>query len=224
MKNISIEKTEDKRIPAVVTIGKHSTPVWLQSEWEDGPHAFYIKRNGCGHCCAAMALRLCGVSGMDPEKEYEKCIELWGAPDEAAGQDHFQTVKGIVRILNEYGVKAEAKGVKNDHEAALDIYSALENGKFVIFWSSPREGIDNPFSTGEHYVMAAGLKDGTGPGIVILNSGTKCTSDGVQFTDIDTVEQSLFSGSEPSFSEWGWDEKLSECGGYVTVEPENGMV
>ena len=53
--------TDNPSIPAVVTRGVYSTPVWLQQDWEDGEFACYIRGNGCGHCCIAMAANLHGV-------------------------------------------------------------------------------------------------------------------------------------------------------------------
>lgn len=218
MDRITVVRTGDEKAPSIVTKGCFSTPVWTQALWDEGPDCFYIHRNGCGHCCAAMALRLTGVDA-NPASEYAECLSLWGQPDEAAGQDHFQTVGGIVSILARHGIRAEAKGVADRSAAAADILSQLRGGGMVIFWSNPREGVFNPFSPFEHYVLAAGLtEDGRA---VILNSGIIPGTDGVQLESMRTVEDALFEGATASLSGWGREDRLPECGGYVLIDVPN---
>jgi len=189
----------------------HETPVWSQALWKSGPDVYYIHWNGCGHCCTAMAARLQGVEDIDPAKEYARCKELWGEP--TGDQDHFQTVLGIVKILKSFGVKAEALGVPSDSRKMKSrLEQELQAGKQVIIWSHPLEGKENenPFSAGEHYVMACGY-DETGH-IVIANSGI-----GVQIVDMDTILKTLYAGTCPEVETWGEVERLDRCGGVVIV-------
>ena len=215
-------RTGDPAVPATVSINGRTSPVWLQKLWPEGPHTRYIRSNGCGHCCAVMAARLHGVEDIDPLKEYERCLSLWGEPDE--NHDHFITARGIAEVLASFGVAAESFGVPAD-EAGLDavrvrIQTALSEGRQVIFWSHPTprpdgNGTDNPFSTGEHYVMAVGY---TANGqILIANSGNRVTSDGAQLCGMDTILECLFRGCTAALTGWGVGKRLPDCGGVVIV-------
>lgn len=209
----SYEKTDDPRAPALVRVNGRETPVWIQALWEGGPDEEYIHRNGCGHCCAAMAARLHGIDGFDPAKEYARCLELWGEPQ--GKQGHYQTVRGIACILQSLGIPAEAVGVPKteprDGSLRRRIAEALRDGKQVILWSHPAPGRreENPFSPNEHYVMACGY-DAEG-NIVIANSRS-----GAQLCDIGTVMDCLYYGSEPTAETWG-DGPHDRCAGVVFV-------
>ena len=219
---ISFRRTGDAFIPAYVSANGYETPVWLQGLWPDTEHAYYIRHNGCGHCCAAMAARLHGVPDIDPLIEYGRCLALWGEPDDS--HDHFITARGITEALASFGVPSEACGVPADAAglAALRrrIDRTLREGRQVIFWSHPKprpdgSGTDNPFSTGEHYVMAVGYAaDGR---ILIANSGNRVTSDGAQLCDLNTVMDCLFAGCTAQLTGWGIGKRLPECGGIVFV-------
>ena len=190
-------------IPSVVTLGEKSTPVWRQARWSDGEYRQFIQRNGCGHCCTAMALNLHGIQ-IDPYEEFTLCQKLWGAPvlEREYPQLAYQTVAGITKILKYHGVEAEYHGVPSREEAAARIEDALKNGKQVIFWSHPNEDFpENPFSTGEHYVMAVGYtEDGK---ILVANSSEKRTPTGVQLVDIQTIARALCLGAAPVDLTWG---------------------
>ena len=82
--------TGDKKIPAIVSVGSRSTPVWCQAEWTDGEHYKVINGSGCGHTCVAMALRLMGVEDVDPHKEYLHCLEIWGKPNNTGDERTIQ--------------------------------------------------------------------------------------------------------------------------------------
>ncbi len=63
------EFINEERAVIRIVLGDRSTPVWFQNRWGSDEREFseFIVRNGCGHCCAAMALSLPitpGVSGM----------------------------------------------------------------------------------------------------------------------------------------------------------------
>lgn len=213
---VTYKKTNDPDMPAVIMANGRETPVWLQAFWKTGPDVYYIHWNGCGHCCTAMAARLQGVKDIDPAKEYARCKELWGEP--TGDQDHFQTVLGIEKILKSFGVKAEALGAPSDPwELKGRLEKELHAGKQVIFWSHPIEGkeTENPFSAGEHYVMACGY-DKAG-NIVIANSGKQTTPAGVQTVDMDTVLKALYAGAIPEVETWGEVERLEGCAGIVIV-------
>lgn len=212
MKELSYAFTGDPAVPSVITLGEKSAPVWLQQRWTEGEYAYYIRKNGCGHCCTAMAAGLNGVDA-DPYREYLLCRELWGPP--AEGQDHFQTVSGIAKVLTYFGVPARAFGVPDRRSAQEQITAALSSGKQVIFWSQPGEHFpENPFSKSAHYVLAAGIQaDGK---ILIANSSEKAAPDGIQAVKADEIGKALYEGSTADDLTWGVDD-LSSCAGYVIV-------
>jgi|GEM_PF-3378572 len=211
------KRTGNPEIPATVTLGENTTQVWLQAFWKTGADAYYIRHNGCGHCCTAMAANLRGLN-ITPEQEYAHCLELWGQPDDSKGQEHFISANGIALVLHSFGIPAEVLGVPENNLTALEdkMRQALDDGKQIIFWSHPSERLlPNPFSTGEHYVMAVGYAENGK--IVIANSGNRVTSDGVQLVDWDTVIRSLFWGCAPQEKTWGEGKVLEQCGGIVIV-------
>ena len=208
---------KEEMIPAIVKVGGASSPVWHQALWSTGEYQEFVRKNGCGHCCAAMALNLHGVK-IDPHEEFTLCRKLWGEPvrEQEFPQGNYQTVTGIAKILRYHGVKAECCGVPDEESAALRISEALKNGKQVIFWSNPREDFpDNPFSAGEHYVRAVGyMEDGQ---ILVANSSRLRAAKGVQFTDINTITRALYHGSEPADPTWGEKGNHRHCAGFVLV-------
>ncbi len=98
MANLTYKFTGNKKIPAEITLNEHLTPVWIQQKWEIGDYAEYIRRNGCGHCCTAMALNLNGVK-ITPHEEFELCRRLWGESRmyEPFDEDNFISASGIVK-------------------------------------------------------------------------------------------------------------------------------
>jgi len=210
----------ERNAKMAVTVNGVSTPVWLQTHWDAGEYAFYIRRNGCGHCCAAMAARLHGVE-LDPHKEYELCRKLWGPPKELPddkGQDHFQSMAGIVKVLQSLGIPAVCFGVKEQGaKAAVEhMMAALFDGKQVIFASDPDDYPDNPFSSGYHWVMAVGFAaEGQ---ILIANSSAKAVPDGIQLVTPEIIERALFRESVVAMDlTWGELERLYEGCGYIVV-------
>ena len=127
----SFRRTGDPFIPACVTVNGFESPVWLQKLWPDGPHTRYIRNNGCGHCCAAMAARLHGVPDIDPLAEYTQCLTLWGEPD--SGHDHFITARGIAEVLGSFGVAAEAAGVPADAAGRMQLRQRIDGALRVSF-------------------------------------------------------------------------------------------
>jgi len=209
--------TNNPKIPAIIKIGNKSTPVWIQQLWDTGEYQLYVRKNGCGHCCCAMALNLYGFN-INPHDEYTLCRELWGEPSrEKRDQGNFQSITGIVKILHHYGVKAECFGVPDTYEAIEHIKRALDEGKQVIFESHPTEDFpENPFSQGEHWVMAMGY-DNNG-GIVVANTSDKATSIGVQIVDLETIRRALYLGSDPTDMTWGeWKNDFKNGTGYIIV-------
>lgn len=206
--------------PSVVTCGNFSTPVWIQSNWVVGEYAQFIQKNGCGHCCTAMALNLHGIK-IDPHEEFILCRKLWGDPriGEPLYEDNFLSVSGIVKILKYFNVNSECFGVPVGEcdNSARHIITALASGKSVILWSHPSEKlIPNPFSSGEHYIYLAGIyKNGK---ILVANSSLKGTAEnGIQFTDCSTISDVLMEGCFPHDYTWGRYD-LEHSGGYVVVE------
>ena len=217
--SISYSFTQNPKAPSVINKGKFSTPVWIQQEWTDGEYVGYIVHNGCGHCCTAMALNLCGVE-IDPYEEYLLCRKMWGAPrqDAPTFEENYLSATGIEKVINSLGVPAKAYGVEKDKtkQSAEHILGSLADGKVVILWSHPSQKLaDNPFSPGEHWILLCGLCDDGK--ILVANSSIRGKADrGVQFSDIETIEKVLFEGSEINDYTWG-RLNLSGGGAYVVA-------
>lgn len=216
---LSYNYTGNPEIPAEISLNGNTTPVWIQQDWTVGEYAEFIRKNGCGHCCTAMVLNLMGIS-ITPHEEFALCRQMWGPPrtGEPLFEDNFISATGIAEIISGFGVSATAYGVAEGESgsASRHIESALKEGKLVIFWSHPSCKLeDNPFSAGEHYVLAAGItEDGR---ILIANSSKKAlVSDGIQFTDRDTIEKVLFENTRVSDYTWGRYD-FSRCGAYVVA-------
>lgn len=211
------ELTNDPRIPAIVSLEEKRTPVWIQQLWDEGEYQLYVRKNGCGHCCCAMALNLYGYN-LNPHDEYSLCRELWGEPSrEERDQGNFQSITGIIKILRHFGVPAEAYGVPDSHKAIKHIKNELLSGKQVIFESHPtKEFPDNPFSTGEHWVMAIGYSEGGD--ILVANTSLRATDTGIQLVDEETIRRALYLGSEPIDMTWGeWKNDFKNGTGYIIV-------
>jgi len=210
--------TGDKNAPAILRLGEHSTPVWIQQNWTQGEYAEFVRKNGCGHCCTAMALNLNGIK-INPHEEFALCRKMWGEPRmyEPINEDNFLSVSGIVKVIKSFGVNAQCFGIPmgKSAEGAKHIEDSLKDGKVVIFWSHPSEKLPhNPFSPGEHFVLAVGIDD---EGIVIANSTNRCdATDGIQHTDCETIAKSFWEGCDPCDFTWGRYDLL-HSGGYVIV-------
>lgn len=212
---VTYKNTSDPSIPAIVCRNGASTPVWLQQDWKEGEFAQYIVRNGCGHCCSAMAANLHGVT-ITPYEEYVLCRKLWGAP--AGTQDHFQTATGIQAVLQHLQIPAQVFGVKKDggKEAANHIMEMLRQDKMVIICSEPSHRLpNNPFSTGLHWVLLAGFhEDGS---VFVANSSKKATDLGVQKTDEATIAAAIYQDCDPAGMTWGDVNRFYEGVGYIVV-------
>lgn len=211
--------TGDKKIPAEVTLKEYTTPVWIQQKWEQGEYAQYIQKCGCGHCCTAMALNLNGIK-INPHEEFTLCREMWGEPryKEPLDEDNFISASGIVKIISSFGIAAQCFGVPEGRcdAAARHIEDMLKIGKQVILWSAPSDKLpNNPFSPGEHYVLAVGInEDGS---ILIANSSERSDAkDGIQHTDCETIAKVLREGCDPQDFTWGRYD-LKHSGGYVVI-------
>lgn len=205
--------------PSIVYVGNESTLVWRQNRWDTGEYQEFVRKNGCGHCCATMALNLHGVK-INPHEEFTLCRKLWGEPkkDREFPQDNLQSVSGITKILRHHGVNAEYFGVKNLEETAKRFDEALKSGKQVIFWAHPTPENpfpENPFSMFEHYVMAVGYTE-KGE-ILIANSSERWTATGVQLVNMATIMRALFFGADPIDMTWGERDHYINCSGYVVV-------
>lgn len=207
--------------PAEVSINGFTTPVWHQQKWETGEYAIYVQKNGCGHCCTAMAARLHGVD-IDPYREFELCRKLWGAPDEngTPSKINYISVCGITKILAHLGIKASFYGVPKGTaaKAARHIVESLEEGKMVIICSVPNEEYpDNPFSKGAHYVLAVGFtEDGK---ILIANSSVTPAPTGIQLVDEEMIMKAVYRDADPDTDgTWGELPNVYRSAGYVVVE------
>ena len=215
----SFELTGNPLIPSIVHLGDRSTPVWLQNRWENGPYTRYVRANGCGHCCTAMALCLCGHS-VTPYEEYLRCRDIFGVPDEVR-TFHWLTMAGIAASLQSYGVRGEAFGHGGGEAgigaALAHIRASLAEGHLVIFCSAPLRK-DNPFSTGLHYVLLTGL-DGDGNAIV-ANSSLKArpSTVGVQIVPLTAVGEAMRPEGCTLQSDLTWGLIGHYPTGYVVVE------
>ncbi len=212
--------TNSEYAPAVVSLNGNSSPVWIQDKWEDGEYAQYIRKNGCGHCCTAMALNLNGVT-ITPHEEFVLCRKMWGEPRMGMPleEDNFLSAAGIVKVLNSFDIKAKCFGVQTgqSQNAAKHIENSLSDGKLVILWSHPSEKLDpNPFSSGEHYILLTGIDAESK--ILVANSSSKADTDcGIQHTDVETIAKVFWDGCDPDQSfTWGRYD-LAHSGGYVVV-------
>ena len=206
---------KENLISAVVRVGERETPVWSQSRWEHDEYAKFIRNNGCGHCCAAMAANLQGIE-IDPYEEYVRCLCLWGEP--TGDQGNWLSTAGIEKVLRSLGVPAQGFGVKHQgrKKATEHILSALQEGKQVIFGSDPDHYPENPFSRGYHWVMAVCLQeDGT---VLIANSSEKAAPAGIQSVRPDVIEKALFKeATSPKDMTWGEQNRIHEGSGYIVV-------
>ena len=223
MNNLSYEFINDIYKPAVVSKNGFKTPIWMQQRWEKGEYAVYVRQNGCGHCCSSMVLNLYGVQ-INPHEHIKRCVKLWGEPSIAPNgnqQYYFLTPNGIAESLKGFGVKAECFGHKNQgvDRAVEHIIESLKQDKMVIFISSPSKDFpENPFSKGDHYVLAVGLTDDGK--ILIANSSTNGVYDvneGIQLVSKDTIKKSLNPIAEPIQKTWGELENLHEGTGYIVI-------
>ena len=207
--------TKEHLTPAVVRVGAYETPVWLQARWEEGEFARFIRQNGCGHCCAAMAANLHGIS-ITPYEEYVHCRKLWGEP--TGDQGNWLSTAGVEKVLRSLGVPARGFGVKAQgaKKATEHILSALREGKQVIFTSDPDDFPENPFSKGYHWVMAVSLQeDGT---VLIANSSEKAAPEGIQSVLPEVIEKALFEeATAPEDMTWGEGQRIHEGSGYIIV-------
>lgn len=210
----------DGLVAAAVSRGAYETPVWIQSRWEEGEYAPYIRNNGCGHCCVAMAARLFGVSDITPYTEYEHCLALWGAPSPARSQGHFLSPRGVALSLRALGVSAEAFGYgREEREETVErMLNALAEGKLVIPVSFPeRQG--NPFSTGAHYVLLLGV-NGEGR-VTVANSSLKgrCHIPGIGIVTRGEIADALLPTGGVMYPEdtWGHETEFRKRAGYVIV-------
>jgi len=231
MENIKYTLVNEKHIRAYVSFGEYTTPVWAQQTWEDseGEFSVYVRNNGCGHCCACMALKLNGIDEFEgigevnPYNEYLLCRKLWGAPDEIGlngrmKQHHWQSLAGITKILRHHGLKAEYTGIPvgGIDAAAEAVVAALKEDKLVIFCSHKTARMpDNPFSDGAHWVMAVGF--GENGKIVVANSSIKKYPYGIHEVDLETIAGALWENSNPIDSTWGLPGRNDAITGYVIV-------
>ena len=219
MNTVDYKYTGNTKEPAIITRDNYSTYVLIQQEWETGEYAKFIQKNGCGHCCTAMALNLNGIT-ITPHEEYCLCRELWGAPrmGEPIYEDNFLSETGIAEIIRYFGIPARAFGIESGkaYEASVFIENELLAGKQIIIWSHPSDKLpDNPFSPGEHYILAAGFTDDGK--ILIANSSRRSKAEnGIQFTERETIEKVLFEGTQISDYTWGRYD-FAKSGAFVVI-------
>lgn len=209
----------DEKIYAEVYANGNSTLVWNQAKWQDGEYARYIQKNGCGHCCTAMALNLNGIK-ITPHEEFSLCRKMWGEPrmGEPLFEDNFISASGIAQVIKSFGINATAYGVETgkSYEASVHIEQELKNGKQVILWSHPSENlIDNPFSSGDHYILAVGFTE-EGKILIANSSNYVADQNGIQFTNRQTLEKVLMDDTRVTDYTWG-RYNFNDAGSYVVI-------
>lgn len=215
MNTVTYKFTDDAKIPAEVTVNGKTTSIWIQQLWEGGEFEKYIRGNGCGHCCVAMAANLYGVH-INPYAEYEYCRKLWGAPVEP--QQHFMSVTGIAKVLGSLGIAATAYPMLDRESATAQITEALNNGKMVILVVKPSEEYpENPFSKGSHWILAAGF-DADGKIVIANSSNRAATADGIQLADAHMLHDALYIGTELEDRTWGVLKPMTPGVGFVVVD------
>ena len=215
---------KDEYIPVSVSVNGFETPVWIQQLTPEGKYQSPLRYSGCGHSCNAMALSLRGKP-TTPQQEIEFCVKRWGEPSVSSSgkkQYWFLSITGMVEILNACGLNAKCYGVSEQtpKTATEHIVSALNEGKLVTIVSSPSESFkENPFSTGDHYVLLLGFtSDGK---ILVANSSLNGVYDkcvGVQEVDSETIMRALNPAGSPKQKTWGELENLFEGIGYVIID------
>ncbi len=217
--NPSSSQNEEKKIFAEIFTNGNSSPVWNQHAWQDGEYAIYIRKNGCGHCCTAMALNLHGIK-INPHEEFSLCRKMWGEPRMGVPlfEDNFLSPTGIAEVIKSFGINANAYGIEKGktYEASLHIEKELQRGKQVILWSHPSERLpDNPFSMGEHYVLAVGYTP-EGKILIANSSDYAARENGIQSAKLETIEKVLMDETSTTDYTWGRYD-FSKAGSYVVV-------
>ena len=191
-----------------VTINGRSLTVFNQHK-QTGAYAKDISKNGCGACCTAFALILQGkkVTAADVIK---RGISLWGKWPRSC----LLSAQGIATIIKKYGHEAKYYAVttKNKTDIKRMIHAALMAGKQVICWTDDNGFKGDPFSSGEHYVMAVGY-NARGK-IVVANSGNRGP---VNLVTLNTLCKFLQEGSGKDKKWW---QTVSASAGIVVVEPK----
>lgn len=180
-----------------VTINGETVSV-INQHHVTGTYAAQIAKNGCGACCAAMALTLMGKKAT-PANVIGKGVALWGKWKKSCTLSGI----GIQTIIKKYGYKAKYYKVSTLNRPAIKrtINKALKAGRPVICWTG------RGFSSGDHYVLAVGYnKLGR---VVVANSGKRGP---VNIVTLDALCKTLKEGNG---KDKGW---------YSTVKGSSGVV
>lgn len=165
-----------------------------------GTYAAQIAKNGCGACCAAMALTLMGKK-VTPANVIGKGVALWGEWKKSCTLSGI----GIQTIIKKYGYKAKYYKVSTLNRPAIKrtINKALKAGRPVICWTG------RGFSSGDHYVLAVGYnKLGR---VVVANSGKRGP---VNIVTLDALCKTLKEGNG---KDKGWYSTVRGSAGVVVV-------
>lgn len=191
-----------------VTLNGKTLTVWNQHQ-RSGKYKEQLSSSGCGLCTCAMAAVLAGV-GTTPEKVVELAVKKWGK----AKDGHWCiSGKGMETLLKSYGVSSDYELVTKDNliRTKALIKTALEAGHPVACWTDDNGLKDDPFSSGEHWVLAVGYdKDGK---IVVANSGNKGP---VNLVTLDTLTKFLKANCVGGAT--GWYTSVAESAGIVIVK------
>lgn len=171
-----------------------------------GTYKGVLSTNGCGACCASFALALQGKK-VTPSAILKAGVKKWGKWPRAASI----SAQGLATLIKGYGVPASYVSVSKSNRAIVKITigAALKSGRQVICWTAPNGHAGDPFSTGDHYVLAVGYApDGK---IIVANSGNRGP---VNRVSLDTLCKYLQEGNG---KDKGWWRTVAASAGVVIV-------
>ena len=182
-----------------ITLNGQSVTVVNQHKIK-GVYRKELSSNGCGACCAAMALTLMGKK-VKPADILGRAVALWGKWSKYP----LISAHGLGVIIGGYGYigKLAILSTSNTKTIKKLIDSALRSGKPVICWT--KKG----FSSGDHYVLAVGYnKLGR---VVVANSGNRGP---VNIVTLNALCESLKEGNG---ADKDWYRSASDSAGIVIV-------
>ena len=191
-----------------VTLNGRSVTVVNQHKLK-GTYAKELSAHGCGACCAALALTLMGKKAA-PADILRKGVALWGKWTKYP----LISANGLATIVGKYGCTAKVAFVTRNNRTTIRklIDAALRAGNPVICWTDDNGHRIDPFSSGDHYVLAVGYnKLGR---VVVANSDNRGP---VNIVTLDTLCKYLRAGTG---ADRGWYKSTAGSAGIVIIGPK----
>lgn len=191
-----------------ITLNGRSATVVNQHKLK-GTYAKELSAHGCGACCAAMALALMGKKAA-PADILRKGVGLWGKWPKYS----LVSAQGLTTILKKYGYTSSFHAVTKTNRSAIRklLDTALRAGNPVICWTDDNGHRIDPFSSGDHYVLAVGYNR-LGR-IVVANSGNRGP---VNIVTLDVLCKYLQEGTG---ADKRWYKSTAGSAGIVIVGPK----